>query len=90
LQPFWIETPIAAINPTPAEILNGISRNHNATIPPIADNGIAVAFALALLDSKDLAHPALEVLVTSDEEMGMSGAQNLDPSLLSSKNSNKY
>ncbi len=50
-----------------------------------ADNGIAVAFALALLDSKDLAHPALEVLVTSDEEMGMSGAQNLDPSLLSSK-----
>ena len=50
-----------------------------------ADNGIAVAFALALLDSKELPHPALEVLVTSDEEMGMTGAQNLDTSLLSSK-----
>lgn len=50
-----------------------------------ADNGIAVAFALALLDSKDLAHPALEVLITSDEEMGMTGAQNLDVSMLSSK-----
>ena len=50
-----------------------------------ADNGIAVAFALALLDSKELPHPALEVLITSDEEMGMTGAQNLDTSLLSSK-----
>lgn len=50
-----------------------------------ADNGIAVAFALALLDSKDLPHPALEVLITSDEEMGMTGAQNLDVSMLSSK-----
>ena len=50
-----------------------------------ADNGIAVAFALALFDSKELPHPALEVLITSDEEMGMTGAQNLDTSLLSSK-----
>lgn len=49
-----------------------------------ADNGIAVAFALALLDS-DLPHPALEVLITSDEEMGMTGALNLDGSLLSGK-----
>lgn len=50
-----------------------------------ADNGIAVAFALAVLDSNDLAHPQLEVLITSDEEMGMTGAQNLDTSLLKSK-----
>ncbi|MGL6098103.1 MAG: beta-Ala-His dipeptidase, partial [Fusobacteriaceae bacterium] len=49
-----------------------------------ADNGIAVAFALALLDS-DLPHPALEVLITSDEEMGMTGALNLDGSLLTGK-----
>ena len=40
--PFNTATPKRAINPTPAEILNGISRNHNATIPPMADNGIAV------------------------------------------------
>jgi len=49
-----------------------------------ADNGIAVAFALALLDSKTLEHPELEVLITSDEEMGMTGALALDPSLLKS------
>lgn len=49
-----------------------------------ADNGIAVAFAMALLDS-DLPHPALEVLITADEEMGMTGALNLDGSLLSGK-----
>ncbi|MCZ9852228.1 aminoacyl-histidine dipeptidase [Brachyspira hyodysenteriae] len=39
-----------------------------------ADDGIAVAYGLALLDSKDIEHPALEVLITSDEEDGMSGA----------------
>lgn len=39
-----------------------------------ADNGIAIAYALALLDSKDIPHPPLEVLVTTDEETGMSGA----------------
>lgn len=49
-----------------------------------ADNGIALAFALALLDS-NLPHPALEVLITADEEMGMTGALNLDGSLLSGK-----
>ncbi|MDP4088763.1 MAG: aminoacyl-histidine dipeptidase [Bacillota bacterium] len=44
-----------------------------------ADNGIAVAYAMALLDSKDIPHPPLEVLLTSDEETGMSGAANLNP-----------
>lgn len=44
-----------------------------------ADNGIAVAMALAILESKDIPHPPLEVLVTSNEESGMSGAAALDP-----------
>ncbi|MBU5455917.1 aminoacyl-histidine dipeptidase [Caproiciproducens sp. MSJ-32] len=39
-----------------------------------ADNGIAVAYALALLDSTDIPHPPLEILLTTDEETGMSGA----------------
>lgn len=39
-----------------------------------ADNGIAVAYALAILDSTDIPHPPLEVLITTDEETGMSGA----------------
>lgn len=49
------------------------------------DNGIAVAFALAVLDSKDIPHPKLEVLLTSDEETGMSGAIALDGNLLNGK-----
>ena len=35
------------------------------------DDGIAVAYGLAILDSDDLAHPALEVLITTDEEVGL-------------------
>ena len=38
------------------------------------DDGIAVAFALAILDAADIPHPALEVVVTVDEEIGMLGA----------------
>jgi dipeptidase D len=44
-----------------------------------ADNGIAIAYAMALLASKDTPHPPLEALITSDEEAGMSGAMALKP-----------
>lgn len=44
-----------------------------------ADNGIAVAMGLAILDSNNIAHPALELVVTSAEETGMDGAAALDP-----------
>lgn len=50
-----------------------------------ADNGIAVAMALAVLDSDDLEHPSLEVLITTDEEVGMTGAQKVDGSIFKSK-----
>ena len=46
-----------------------------------ADNGIAVAYALAILDSKEIQHPPLEVLVTVEEETGLIGATNLDGSV---------
>jgi dipeptidase D len=39
-----------------------------------ADNGIGVAYGLALLDSADIPHPPLELLVTTSEETGMKGA----------------
>jgi len=41
------------------------------------DDGIAVAYALAILDSKSLAHPPLEVLIPTTEEVGMDGARAL-------------
>ncbi len=47
-----------------------------------ADNGIAVAFILALLDSKDIAHPPLEAVFTVDEETTMVGVENIDMFLL--------
>ena len=43
-----------------------------------ADNGIAVAYALALLDSDELPHPALEVVITTEEETTMNGAIAVD------------
>jgi dipeptidase D len=50
-----------------------------------ADNGIAVAFGLAILDANDISHPPIELLVTTEEETGMGGAMNLDPSNLNGK-----
>ncbi len=46
------------------------------------DDGIAVAYALALLDSEELVHPRLEVVITVDEEVGMDGAREIDLSML--------
>lgn len=47
-----------------------------------ADNGIALAYILALLDSDDIPHPPLEAVVTVDEEVGMGGATAFDASQL--------
>lgn len=46
------------------------------------DDGIAVAYALALLDSDSISHPKLEVIITVDEEVGMDGAREIDLSML--------
>ncbi len=46
------------------------------------DDGIAVAYALALLDAADLKHPPLECVFTVDEEIGMLGADAMDMSVL--------
>lgn len=47
-----------------------------------ADNGIGLASCLAVLDSDDLAHPTIEVLLTMTEEAGMEGAIGLRPNWL--------
>lgn len=49
------------------------------------DDGIAIAYALAILDSDNIAHPRLECVFTTDEEVGMSGAAGLDCSKLKAK-----
>ena len=45
-----------------------------------ADDGIAVAFILAVLASDTIAHPPIQAVLTSDEEIGMLGARDLDTS----------
>lgn len=48
-----------------------------------ADNGIGVATIMAVLASNTMQHPAIEALFTIDEETGMTGAMELDGSLIS-------
>lgn len=46
------------------------------------DDGIALAYALAIMDSPEIAHPRLEAVFTVDEEIGMLGAEIIDLSML--------
>lgn len=57
-------------------IVNGdIMTANNTTLG--GDDGIAVAYGLAILDADDIPHPPLELLVTTNEETGMDGAMAL-------------
>ncbi|MBR3760736.1 MAG: beta-Ala-His dipeptidase [Ruminococcus sp.] len=47
------------------------------------DDGIALAYIFALLDSDDIPHPPIEALITRDEETGMYGAMEFEPSVVS-------
>ena len=47
-----------------------------------ADNGIGLAAAMSILQSKDVPHPAIEMFITVDEETGMFGAFGLQPNFL--------
>lgn len=49
------------------------------------DDGIAVAYILAILDSEDIMHPRIEAVITTDEEVGMEGATAIDLSMLRAK-----
>ncbi|ABF40506.1 Peptidase M20C, Xaa-His dipeptidase [Candidatus Koribacter versatilis Ellin345] len=50
-----------------------------------SDNGVGVATALAVMESKDIAHGPLEFVFTIDEETGLTGASDFQPGLLKSK-----
>jgi len=50
-----------------------------------ADNGIGIALMMSIVEDETFKHPPLELLLTVEEEMGVVGADNLDPSLLSGK-----
>ncbi|MDE6209439.1 MAG: aminoacyl-histidine dipeptidase [Lachnospiraceae bacterium] len=50
-----------------------------------ADDGVAVAMSLAVLESDTISHPSLEVIFTVDEEVGMDGAKEIDLSDITGK-----
>lgn len=50
-----------------------------------ADNGIAVAMMLSILEDNSLEHPPIEAVFTTDEETGMYGALDLDTSVLNAR-----
>ncbi len=62
---------------------DGYLRARNTTLG--GDNGIAVAIAMAVLDSSDIPHPPIEALFTVDEENGMGGAHAIDLTQLQGK-----
>ena len=49
------------------------------------DDGIAVAYALALLSDKSIPHPPLEVIITVDEEIGLLGAASIELTMLNGR-----
>ena len=55
---------------------NGLLKADRTTLG--ADDGIAIAYALALLDDRTLSHPRIEFIATSDEEIGLLGAAAID------------
>lgn len=50
-----------------------------------ADNGVAVAYMMAIASRKDLVHPPVELLITVQEETGLDGAAAVDPSFFTAK-----
>lgn len=50
-----------------------------------ADNGVAVALMLMVLDDEDIVHPPVECVFTTEEEVGLNGARALDKSQISAR-----
>ena len=69
-------------DPIQAYIEDGWLKARGTTLG--ADNGIAVATMLALLDAQDITHGPIECLFTIDEETGLTGAFGLEPNVLKS------
>ncbi len=70
-------------DPIKLKVEDGFLKAEGTTLG--ADNGICVAMVMAILESNELKHPKLEILLTTDEEVGMSGAENFDVTKLESE-----
>ncbi|WMJ75927.1 MULTISPECIES: aminoacyl-histidine dipeptidase [unclassified Sedimentibacter] len=68
-------------DPIPLIVDGDMIRTKGTTLG--ADNGIAVAMAMSILESENLQHPPITALFTVSEEMGMDGVMNLEPGVVS-------
>ena len=66
--------------PIDAYVENGWMKARGTSLG--ADNGIGLSMALAVLESKDIVHGPMEVITTTNEEDGMSGASQLSKDFL--------
>lgn len=66
--------------PIDAYVENGWMKAHGTSLG--ADNGIGLSMALAVLESNDIVHGPMEVITTTNEEDGMSGASQLSKDFL--------
>ncbi len=69
-------------DPIKTTMLNGVIKAEGTTLG--ADNGVGIALILSILDN-NIELPPIEALFTVDEETGLTGASNLDPSLISGR-----
>ena len=67
-------------DPIDAYVEDGWMKAHGTSLG--ADNGIGLSMALAVLEDDSIVHPALEVMTTTNEEDGMSGAAQLSKDFL--------
>ena len=70
-------------DPLPIAVMDDEVFSRNTTLG--ADDGIAVAMCMAILDSDDIPHPPLEVILTVDEEIGLDGAKVLNYASIKSR-----
>ncbi len=61
----------------PLMVKDGFIRTKGTTLG--ADNGIAVAMMMTILEADDITHPPITALFTTEEEKGMGGVKNLNP-----------
>ncbi|MGL6107767.1 aminoacyl-histidine dipeptidase [Romboutsia sp.] len=67
-------------DPIQLQIIDDMIYGTNTTLG--SDDGVALAYSLAILDNDNLKHPPLEIVITTEEESTMLGAMNIDASIL--------
>ncbi|MBV6396909.1 MAG: Cytosol non-specific dipeptidase [Anaerolineales bacterium] len=83
----WQKTPESTHDFTrdPIRLIRDGDWIHADSVTLGADNGAALALMMALAEDEHISHPALELLFTVEEEVGLTGARQLDPTMISGK-----